>query len=247
MISIDLFTVVRNAIVDELCTLIVCTFFIHTLTGGYMSRLGKGVFFVLMLYVVARVIISCGAMNSPESSGKFEMTGRFMSAKYSGSQWLEQRSENFNTWEFTLLLEEAEYQRVDGTYTDWTGWKSGPVFQEDGVVYARQSTGNWCGNLPPQGALVHVNSPSGYTRDVVITLLETGEKFQHAGGDCTRQKFLFHRRIYDRFSGYLREETIIEATDWSDARRPYDLAPHPELVFQTWKDGEATPTPYMSK
>lgn len=184
----------------------------------------------------------------PKSSGKFEMTGKFVEAEYSGTLYYE-RGEEHNTWSYVLALTEDEYTRVDTTYTQWLR-KSGPMNVKDQpgyVYYGRESTGNWCGGaMPERGSLIHIDSPSGYTRDVTITELDTGKVYR-SPGNCLRPLYLVHYRVFSRETGQIIKEGTVEARDGFEAEQA--LEPYHDqdkYFFQMWLDGQ-TPPPLPTK
>jgi hypothetical protein len=197
----------------------------------------------VMLWVI-NVILS---FFSPESSGKFEMTGIFVSAEYSGSLRVG-GGEEYNTTSFSMILTTDEYERVDRKYDEWSR-KSGPGYSEDlpegSVYYGRESTGNWCGELPEPGTRVRVSSPSGYTNRVTITDLDSGEVYK-SRGSCERPVFTYYYRVMLRKTGEIIAEGVSVGPDVFEAMRPYreyytEGSPY---AFQVWEDGEPTPAPF---
>jgi hypothetical protein len=182
----------------------------------------------------------------PESSGKFEMVGEFSSASYSGSLQVG-AGEDFNTWQFSLIVPQEEFERVDQLYS-WMR-RSGPmeIEQRPGyVLYGRESTGNWCGDLPVPGDMVKIDSPSGYTRDVVITNLTRGITYK-SQGSCSRPVLLFHYRVTVRATGEILLSGDAQGRDTFEVLEPTLMAylDNPEYLVQIWQDGQEAPPEYQ--
>lgn len=157
-------------------------------TSKTLGRIERGVWLILLVLVITLggsiVRHKLETDNYWKSSGSFEMTGEFQKAGYSGTLCVG-CGPDWNTTMYYLVVTTDERERVDREYPHfWRKAGVNPVKGQPGyVTYGRESTGNWCGEQPPQGALVWVKSPSGYTQDVTITEIETS-KIYKSQGEC---------------------------------------------------------------
>lgn len=208
----------------------------------FLHAVGLPLALIAVLTLTGGAIVITAVM--PESSGAFEMTGMLIQAGYSGSLRYG-KAEGYNTWNFELIMTKDEANRVDTLYTTWLR-KSGPtdVVDRPGYVhYGRESTGNWCGPLPPPGTRVLVNSPTGYTKDVIIRDMETGKKYQ-SQGTCVRPVYQYHWRVTIRETGKVLKEGIAVGRDSFEAGHAFtEYSSNRAYVFQIWQDGETAPPP----
>jgi len=187
--------------------------------------------FGLTAAILAAIVgFSLWEHNRPESSGKFEVTGTFVSAVVDGKQRMPS-SDGFIIFKFGLRVSEAELARMSENNLNFpnVAWQ---VEGEQLWDVEVRSTGNWCGPLPGNGSLVTIKS-NGFTSGVKITDLETGEVYKSTG-KCSPAKTLFHYRA-------VREGTYegVDRHDWS--REVYDCKIDPTCRMQVWVEGEEPP------
>lgn len=187
--------------------------------------------FGLTAAILAAIVgFSLWEHNRPESSGKFEVTGTFVSAVVDGKQRMPS-SDGFIIFKFGLRVSEAELARMSENNLNFpnVAWQ---VEGEQLWDVEVRSTGNWCGPLPGNGSLVTIKS-NGFTSGVKITDLETGEVYKSTG-KCSPAKTLFHYRA-------VREGTYegVDKHDWS--REVYDCKIDPACRMQVWVEGEEPP------
>lgn len=185
--------------------------------------------------------------SQPESSGAFEMTGLFVEAQYSGSL-CGACGEEFNTTEFQIVVTVAEAQRVESQYTKFARKLSysDPDRHPGMIVLGRESTGNWCGPQPPHGALVTVSSTSGFTKDVVVKNVVSGQIYRPTGSNCPRVNYQYHYIVFDANNVIFGEGTVSAPTEddaWSIFANQH-VPPTTNWGYQVWKDGDPVPTPY---
>lgn len=147
-------------------------------TGVYVDA----VFFGLaMLYL--SMFLSCGLMTLvyaastlPQPMQRYEMTGEVHS--YSLVRYLT-KDNDYNQLVIILLVSREEWQRVQQSYKpqSYSMGKEDFPGRPGYVLYGRHSTGEWCGPLPPPGTLVRVSSMTGYTGNVRMFDVNTGQMY----------------------------------------------------------------------
>ena len=169
-------------------------------------------------------------VNRPESSGRFEVTGSFVSAVVDGKQKMPS-SDQFIVYKYHLQVSDAELARMSASNlgTPSVAWM---LVGEQLSQFEVKSTGNWCGPLPDVGALVTIKS-GGFTSGVKITDLETGEIYKSTG-KCSPAKTLYHYRAI--------REGIYEGVDRHDwSREVFECKRSLDCKLQVWVEGEEPP------
>lgn len=196
------------------------------------------------ILIFGLLMFAMAACSGPPSSGKFETTGEFVSARYSGSLG-EGMGEKYNTTGFLVLVTPEEFERVEKVYTDWQSKSSQVV--DNAIRMQRNSTGNWCGPLPEEGRRVKISSPTGYTKDVVITDLQTNETFVSlANGDnCERPINDYFFRITNKETGEIINSGTVSGRDSNEAafKVPGGFLGNDDYIFQIWEAGQDPPPP----
>jgi len=171
----------------------------------------------------------------PKPTRPFTFTGKFSEAYWGGNDF-SPSADQFNFWKFQVYLSPEEAIRVTKVYTDPykyqvsgpTNWPNFPPNQ-----YEQETRGNWCGNLPAKGTPVRIESPTGFTRDITITDLASGQIYR-SGSDCSRPVYTFNYRMKDgtsniiegKIRGFSKEEASINL---------------PSGIYSIWKEGEPDP------
>jgi hypothetical protein len=137
--------------------------------------MSEGKLLLIMLAVVLAVVAifivpDIVYLTCPQPSLPFEREGIFGGMYYYGtriSPWA--HGEQFNTYIFWMRVSDEEFYRIAD---------KNPFYQKDGYFWiGQESTGPWRGSVPPVGHPVIIRSPTGYTSDVRIIDLITGQEF----------------------------------------------------------------------
>ena len=145
---------------------------------GFFRLWGLWIALCLFLVVVVPPLITW-QVTSPKAYGRgISVTGQFMSAEIGGTitgPGVDPR--DHARTRYSLVVSEDEFNRF-GEYDDLLAqtYRGSGDGQVPTVLF--QTTGIWCGELPPSGVAVKIKSPTGFTRRVSITDLETGRIYK---------------------------------------------------------------------
>lgn len=148
--------------------------------------------FLLGGLILGAIVVLPWLATRPDAYSKgVRATGRLVDV--SGGGWLEGpgvNSRDHVRTQFTLEVGAEEMRRFDRDHPEALGG----TYSQEGSDYAYfETTGLWCGPLPPEGAMVEVRSTSGYTRGVKITD-EAGRVYRsekdRRQSDCLKHPFV---------------------------------------------------------
>ena len=211
-----------------------------------MLRIGK---VYLITGILALLMIAALHLYSdrPEYNLRWEIQGQFDSAYHGGGRV--GGGDKYARWAFVVLIPPEEHFRIEAENEAKGGWWAVSTSYDSSweMAHAKaQSRGPWCGELPPQGTPVRIKSPTGHTRHVSITDLNTGRIYKSAN-PCSRPMLTFVFRVYDRSTGQIVSEGTRQGLDWYEAMNSllssYSTEDSPYLL-QFWQEGEPAPAPY---
>lgn len=130
---------------------------------------------IMVLSWIALISVSV-LVDSPQPAQSYALTGE---VNGTGLVTYPLRGERYSEHVFILIVARDELQRAenDARPQKYSIGKNDFPGHPGHVLYGRHSTGKWCGQLPPNGTLVKISSPTGFTRDVRVFDLQTGDVY----------------------------------------------------------------------